>query len=225
MENYDMILKNLLEYNMDELFYREYYYARMSPDRHNMEAFLSRHSEAEVNYRHLICPEIFGKTLASIENVYLDEQDNAKDLKFITLYQGKTSIGALKTDHNVDIQKHNRYTPGFFHSHEYFEAFYVLTGSCTHYINNKKEILKKGTLCFISPDIQHKIEVFDDSIIMNIMIQKGTFDDIFFNIIRSQTILAQFFLNSLTSKHNITHMVFHVDDEELEHMLLSTYLE
>lgn len=225
MENYDLILKDLQEYNSDELFYKEYYYARKSSDHRDMESFLSRYSAAEINSRHLICPEIYGKTLQSIENVYLDEQTYNKEDTFENIYSGRLNFGVMKTAQNVVIQKHNRYSPGFFHSHEYFEAFYVLTGSCTHYINHTKENFTRGTLCFISPDIKHKIEVFNDSIVINIMIQKGTFDDIFFNIIRSQTILAQFFLNSFTTKQNISHLVFTVNDEELEHLLLSMYLE
>lgn len=220
-----MILDTLKEYTSDELFYREYYYARTSPNHDDMAAFLSRHTLAEANSRHLICPELFGKTLESIENVYLDEQTAASRDTFEYVYSGRLNFGVMESKHNVRIQKHNRFSPVFLHSHEYFEAFYVLTGSCTHFICDKQECLQKGTLCFISPNIKHKIEVLDDSIILNIMIQKSTFHDIFFNIIRSQTILSHFFLDSLTEKNNISHLIFLADDRELEETLLSMYLE
>lgn len=226
MENYDMILNMLQEYTSDELFYKEYYYARISPDPNDMVKFLSHHTIPEVNQRHLICPELFGKTLESIENIYLDEHTvSTLQNSFEDAYFGQSNIAVMANNQNVRLQKHNRYSPVFLHSHEYFEAFYVLTGSCTHFINKKKEYCPKGTLCFISPDINHKLEVLDDSIILNIMIQKNTFDDIFFNIIRSQTILSAFFLNSLTKKNNISHMVFEINDHELEETLLSIYLE
>lgn len=225
MENYNMILETLKDYTSDELFYREYYYARTSSNPNDMAAFLSRHTPAEVNSRHLICPELFEKTLETIENVYLDEQTANSHNTFEDLYSGRHNFGVMESKHNVRIQKHNRYSPVFLHSHEYFEAFYVLTGSCTHFICGNQEHLQKGTLCFISPNVKHKIEVLDDSIILNIMIQKNTFHDIFFNIIRSQTILSHFFLDSLTEKNNISHLTFLADDRELEESLLSMYLE
>lgn len=225
MENYNMILKNLQEYNFEELFYREYYNSRISENPEDMESFLSRHTTDEIERHHLICPELYGKTLHSIENVYLDEQNYDTADTFENIYQGRLNFGVMESSHNVRVTKHNRYSPVFLHSHEYFEAFYVLTGSCTHYVNDSTNVLKKGTLCFISPDVKHKIGVFDDSIIINLMIQKSTFDDIFFNIIRSQTILSQFFLNSLTKRNSVSHLVFFVDDKELEEILLSMLLE
>ncbi len=225
MENHDMILRTLQEYNFEELFYREYYYARISKKAEAMESFLSRHTLEEIEQHHLICPELYGKTLQSIENVYLDEHNYDDTDTFANIYQGRLNYGVMKSTCNVRVTKHNRYSPVFLHSHEYFEAFYVLTGSCTHFINNSTEIYNKGTFCFISPDVKHKIGVLDDSIVINIMIQKSTFDDIFFNIIRSQTILSQFFLNSLTKANSISHLLFFVDDKELEEILLSMFLE
>ncbi len=225
MENYNLILNTLQEYTSDELFYREYYYARNSENPDDMKAFLSRHSPAEVNQRRLICPEMFGKPLNAIENIYLDEHPSGEYLTFEGLYAGKQSFSTMGIGNNVRIEKHNRYSPGFWHSHEFFEAFYVLTGQCTHFINGQTEVLKKGTLCFVSPDVKHKVEVFDDSIILNILMQKSTFDDIFFNVIRSQTILSAYFLSSLTKRSQVSHLTFFLNDPELEEILLSMYLE
>jgi AraC family cel operon transcriptional repressor len=41
------------------------------------------------------------------------------------------------------------------HQHEYYEIFLTLSEDITHHINNKTEILKKGTLTFIRPDDVH----------------------------------------------------------------------
>lgn len=41
------------------------------------------------------------------------------------------------------------------HQHEYFEIFLTLSENITHHINNKTEILKKGTLTFIRPADVH----------------------------------------------------------------------
>ncbi len=204
MENYRMIMKTLEEYNSAELFYREYYYAKHSANPKALESFLSKHSKEEIRAKNLICPELSGYGYETI---------------------GERTLYKLDSAHNIRIEKHNRYSPIYLHEHEYFELFYVLTGSCTHFINQEESVLPKGSLCFISPYFKHKIGVFDDSIILNIFIQRSTFDDIFFNMIRSQNILSQFFLSSLTATSNISHLQFLIDDEELEQLLLSMILE
>lgn len=203
MENYDLIADSLTDYNSDELFYREYYYAKNSDDPQAMHHFLSRHSEEEVKARKLICPELSG-----FSQHVLDEQYFKMDAA-----------------HNIRIEKHNRYSPVYLHAHEYFEAFYVLTGTCLHTINDSSSRLSKGTLCFITPNVNHQVGVFDDSIVLNIMIQRSTFDDIFFNMIRSQNILAQFFLSSLNAHSGISHLTFLLNDTELEELILSMVLE
>lgn len=204
MENYEMIMKTLQEYNFDELFYREYYYAKYSDNPDALPAFLARHSAEEIKARELICPELSG-----FGHTRINESTHYK----------------MDASHNIRIEKHNRYSPVYLHEHEYFECFYVLTGFCNHFINEEESRLAKGTLCFISPNVKHKIGVFDDSIVLNILIQKSTFDDIFFNMIRSQNILSQFFISSLMAKSGISYLIFQLDDSELEQLLLSMMLE
>ena len=42
-----------------------------------------------------------------------------------------------------------------YHSHSFYEIFLVTSGSLTHFINGKKDILPEGTLVFIRPDDAH----------------------------------------------------------------------
>ncbi len=205
MENSEMVRESLQEFTSDELFYREYYYAKNAGDPAVLADFLNRHSAAEVKARKLLCPELSGKITEVI-----DEKNYYK----------------MDRQHNIRIEKHNRYAPLFVHAHEYYELFYVLSGSCRHYINGGETTLHKGTLCFISPHVRHQLGVFDDnSIILNILIQRTTFDDIFFNTIRSKNILSQFFMSSLTDTSHISHLLFQLDDAELEDLLLNMILE
>lgn len=206
MINYEMIMANLEEYNEDELFYREYYYAKASANPADMDRFLEKHSIAEVQARKLICPEL-----------------DSADISFMP-ETGKYTYFTAET--NICVIKHNRYSPVYQHAHEYFELFYVLSGHCIHEIDGSKEELKKGSLCFISPEQIHSISVFDNSLVINILIQKSTFNDIFFNMLRSNNILTQFFMGSLYSKSTVTHLLFDTqDDKELEEMLLSMIME
>lgn len=202
MENYDLIINELKRYNDDELFYRDYYYAKQSPE--TLREFLSRYTKEEIETRYLICPEV-----------------NPFSFHFLT--EDYTFV--LKDHRSIWLQKHNRYSPLFTHSHEYFEIFYVYSGSCSHTVGGKTETLSEGTLCFIAPHIEHSVGVFDDSILINILLQRSSFDDIFFNDIRSSNVLSDFFISNLYTTSKITSLNFHIDDRELVELLLSMLLE
>jgi len=200
--SYQHIIDQLQRYNADELFYREYYEAKASPKR--LQEFLSRQSKEDVISRKLICPELF-----------LEDRSMLFERLFFK----------LENNRNIWIEKHNRYSPIFLHQHEYFEIFYVFSGSCRHWINQQESVLPQGTLSFIAPYVNHSIGVFDDSIILNILIQRTTFDDIFFNVLRSQNILSNFFLSNLYTRSKIFNLSFQIDDEELTNLLLSMLQE
>lgn len=205
MPNYSWLLEDLTMYNDDEIFYREYYYAKYSKNPDALQKFLQKHSQEEIIARKLICPELY-----PINTSYLTEFDRYS--KFDSL-------------HDIRIIKHNRYSPSFEHSHDFFELFYVMSGNCLHTINGNTENLKPGTLCFISPEQVHSVGVFNDSIILIIQIKKSTFDDFFFNLLRSNNILTEFFLGNMCAKSNVSHLIFHFFDHELEDLLLSMFLE
>jgi AraC-like DNA-binding protein/mannose-6-phosphate isomerase-like protein (cupin superfamily) len=202
MENYDLIIAELQKYNEDELFYKEYYFAKQSQE--EMEKFLLRHSTEEVLDRHLICPELY----APADSIHREER-----------------FFKLENNRNIWLEKHNRYSPLYLHSHEYFEIFYVFSGSCTHSINGQTQYLEEGTLCLIAPYVEHSIGVFDDSIVLNIMIQRSTFDDIFFNDLRAHNFLSNFFLSNIYTTSKISSLSFHIADDELVELLLSMLLE
>lgn len=45
--------------------------------------------------------------------------------------------------------------PPFYHTHSYYEIFYVLSGTVEHYFNGKKEILVPGDLYILAPGDVH----------------------------------------------------------------------
>ncbi|MDO5426068.1 MAG: AraC family transcriptional regulator [Eubacteriales bacterium] len=206
MDNHFLVLKKLMEYNQDELFYRDYYFAKQSGSRKALQQFLQKQDLQDVKRRKLLCPELYDIPAEIIDECNYIQMDAAN---------------------NIYIEKHNRYSPDFEHSHAYFESFYVLSGQCTHTIDGVETNLPEGTFCMIAPFKKHRVAVFDDSIVLNIMIQRTTFDDMFFNLLRSQNVLSCFFLSNIypASKNSFSHIRFAVNDEELEQLILSMLLE
>ena len=43
-----------------------------------------------------------------------------------------------------------------FHSHSWYEIFYLQSGQCTFYIQDKTYLMKEGDIAVIPPDIPHK---------------------------------------------------------------------
>lgn len=49
----------------------------------------------------------------------------------------------------------NKGQMGYFHKHNYYEAFLVIAGSATHYVNGESFAIEKGSLVLMRPDDEH----------------------------------------------------------------------
>ncbi len=125
------------------------------------------------------------------------------------------------TDKNVFINKHLRFTPGEFHDHEFIEMCYVYRGQVSHVFRQKKgaqektEVLKQGNLVIIPPGMQHKISIYDDSLMINIVVNKYTFEKTFLGDIPENSLLYHFFSQILFSQETGTYVVFRGGKEEI----------
>lgn len=197
--NHSNNLNSLLIFEKDELFYKEYYEAKKDSER--LEAFKKKYSYEYITNNSLICPDIV-EEISQLNTLHYNEQ-------YI--------FDKIHHKQQVVLFKHPRYTPEFIHSHDYFELFYVLTGSCRHTINNVTSILNEGTLFFIAPYTNHSIGVFDDdSIVMNILIKKNFFKDFFLSIISIENIISEFFLSNIFSQKKIESLIFYDIGEDLK---------
>lgn len=206
MTNRDKLLQKLLEYTEDEMVYKKYYELRHDPEAR--KAYLTE-MEDYVRKHHMIIPEL---PFADGPGLF------SEDLFYPHL--------AISRGSNVNVVKHLRYTPVFRHSHTFFAVVYVLSGECPHTLDGKDAPLKKGDIAFIPPYTTQTIEVFDDSVVLSLHIRKDTFDDIFFNILRYNNILSDFFMSHLYSKSPAKSIVFPTgDDEEIQGIILEMYQE
>ena len=195
------IIPDLECYNEDELFYKRCYELRS--DRNALKAYVASFAPKELLERRLILPE------KPVEPKFLES----------TLFEGHQ-------EQNVFLLKHNRYTPAFEHSHDFFETFFVLSGQCENVIEGKRFKLPAGSLCFIAPQISHTLEVFSDSIIINIILRKTTFDDIFFNLLTTNDILSDFFLGNIYAVKPIEYIIFNMgDDPEMTEKIFDLLVE
>ncbi len=129
-----MILDYLNTYNENELFYKKYYELQGNPEKLNQ--FIHDFGIQKIKERSLIVPhlEIFPIDCEHpSENISIPEQ---------RMFDDKMS------SRDEFLSKHNRYSPVYLHTHNYFELFYVMTGQCRQKIRDEYMTLEAGDLCF-----------------------------------------------------------------------------
>lgn len=198
----DKILKKLSDYHPDELFYKEYYFAKK--EHKDIQQFLSHYKKEDIINRKLIVEEL--------ENGW--HPNNMNDNMFFDVHD----------KHDICLSKHYRYTPTFNHKHTFFELVYVVSGTCHQNINGHSFDLSQGQFCIVAPLTMHSISVFDDSIIINIILRRKTFEDIFYNLFRHSNKITDFVNQSLYLYQQSSYMIIDTNiDLDLRHMVLDMY--
>lgn len=191
------ILDRLYEYNNDELFYREYYNCT---DKEQINSLIERTGRSEIIKRRLLVPEI--------------------NADFLTPFDMGEGIFSTKGKRHICLSKHNRYTPEFLHSHTYFELIYVMSGSCKHTVSGQPTVLSQGSFCIVAPKVYHSIGVFDDSVVLNILVRKSTIETYYPLLLKSENTFSDFFINSIFAKEHAASLTYTIESESSLHSLI-----
>ena len=203
MYDYEGLKDSLRKFSETELFFKDRYEALGNQEK--WERFCEKYPKDFIIEKGWLCPEFFAD-FAQRSAFHPDDME-------------------AYTDRDVLLLLHPRYSPNVEHTHGFFEIFYVLEGSCLHTIQGKTERLPQGRLFFLAPGVRHNLEVYDKSIVINLLIKRKTFSDIFFNTLRVQGTLTSFFLNSMYTQNHWEGLYYDIKDEEIEELILSMLLE
>lgn len=184
--------RNITELNRDEEFYKAYFLAAKSEE--TLRKFLKSVDKEDAVRRHLVIPEL----LPEIISYYMDDSEYFSN-----------------DERNIFISRHNRYTPGFTHKHNFFEIVYVFAGKCTQNIGLERLHFQEGDFIFIAPGVFHNIEVFDDeTVVFNILLRKATFYQMFTPLMKQNDIVSEFFSEGLYNSQHINYLIFHTDHDK-----------
>ncbi|MGF7142963.1 YesN/AraC family two-component response regulator [Anaerotaenia torta] len=132
----------------------------------------------------------------------------------------------FKENHDITLIKHDRYAYSFNHKHNFFEIVYCASGEFIHEINSTKRTHREGELYVIAPGVNHALHVYNDSIVLNLLIKNSSFDHVFRSIIGKQNILSHFYTNSIYSKENNGILIFDTkNDAEIKEMFIKLFYE
>ena len=104
----------------------------------------------------------------------------------------------------IFLSRHIRYMPVFNHKHDWVELCYMYSGACEQVINDSVHLtLKKGQMLIIDTDAYHSIgNTGENDILINMLLKKEFFTEIFFSHFSEQSILLRFLLNAISEKAN-----------------------
>lgn len=126
----------------------------------------------------------------------------------------------------VKMTQHTRYSTPILHKHDFYEMFYVYEGEFTQKINQETMTMHTGDICLIQPGVYHSLDVDNYSIVLNILIERQTFESIFFNDLVGDSTFSTFFRNDFFSEKLNTYIIFKtLGEQETQGLILKMYLE
>ncbi|MFR2823571.1 MAG: hypothetical protein ACLTCQ_02495 [Enterocloster bolteae] len=69
----------------------------------------------------------------------------------------------------------------------------MVKGHCSQDVGKDRIEMEEGDFCLLAPDTIHSVSVFDNSLLVNILVRRSTFEDIFFNMLRGHKHDSHFF--------------------------------
>lgn len=156
---------------------------------------------------------------------------NSKDTdtrKALTaLYNSPQEVDFFLDGQDISAGVFLRYLPAYWRRDEYFEVYYVFSGSCQVFFTREVPTLKPGSVLIVPPDTQKACTCpADDSMVYFFMIRKSTFSHVFWSQLSSQNLMSHFFRQSLTGEGHASYLRFETgQDTGIELLLYAIYQE
>ena len=130
-------------------------------------------------------------------------------------------------NHHISVGRMLRYFPAHWHANNYFEIYYSLSGTCPIHFQNEVISVKPGTVLVVAPSVIHATPCYEDNqVLLYYAIRSSTFDQVFWNQIPADSLMASFFRQALNSQHPTAYLHFETDgDADIRSYLYNIYLE
>lgn len=131
---------------------------------------------------------------------------------------------------DIRIVRHICYLAVAFHGHEFIEISYVYSGTCCHVFrteNGEQQVqLERGDLVIIPPGIRHKVEMFNDGVMMNVLVNTATFRNIFLQDLIGNAMMFEFFSKIIWEGNQKSPILIHTgEDPEVKNTLVDLVIQ
>lgn len=152
------------------------------------------------------------------------EEEFFRDNETITLYLDFLTpifpVGSRPLDerrsHGLDHQ----------HRHDFFEMYYVYSGNCYCYLENREFLLTPGSVWIVNTKRSHGIVLADkETNLVNILVRSSTFSDTLMNILDSDNLFYRFFFDSVFDPDvSADYMAFQIEPDSMAQLHLSNLI-
>ena len=166
--------------------------------------------------------------LASIaDRLLANPMDNAAFSQLSSGYGNQSEEFFITADHDIAVSRQLRYMPSHWHSNGYFEIYYTVSGNCPIHFPDEVVETRPGTVVVVSPGAIHATPCYgDDCVLLYYMLRTSTFQQVFWNQLPAQSLMAQFFRQALDGDHPTSYLHFETaNDPEIRRLLLQIYEE
>ncbi|MBQ9612400.1 MAG: helix-turn-helix transcriptional regulator [Lachnospiraceae bacterium] len=137
------------------------------------------------------------------------------------VYSVQSEDRYIVSEQDISVHRMLRYMPAHWHSNNYFEVYYTFSGTCPIYFQNEVVDLKPGTVMIIAPSVVHASPCYmDDQIFFYYVFRASTFEQVFWNQLPSQSLMASFFRQALYGNQQNAYIQFETsEDPEIQELL------
>lgn len=154
---------------------------------------------------------------------------NPRDIAALTqltsLYGTSPESNTFSAGQDITICRPLRYMPPYWHTSDYFEVYYIFSGSCPVHFENETVILEPGDVIIVPPFTKTATTfTSDDVVLLDIMLRSSTFRHVFLEQLAPSNLMTMFFCKALSGGDNGSYLLFKTGlDSDLEHLLLAIY--
>ena len=154
---------------------------------------------------------------------------NPKDVATLTrltsLYEASPESNTFADDQDITICRPLRYMPPYWHTSEYFEIYYIFSGTCPVHFEKETVYLKPGDVIIVPPFTKTATTfTSDDIVLLDIMMRSSTFRQVFLEQLAPSNLMTMFFTKALADGDSANYLRFQTGlNDGLEYLLLSIY--
>lgn len=169
----------------------------------------------------LPAPHISPQMSGLVDRLLADPLDDQARGQLSSLYDNQLEESYIQAGHDIAIGRILRYMPAHWHSTAFFEIYYAFSGNCRVYFQDETVELKPGNVLITAPSAIHAgHSPSDDCVLIYYMIRSSTFDQVFWNQLPQDSLMATFFRQALSGDHPTSYLHFEThSDPEIRHLL------
>ena len=182
---------------------------------------------AEVSSAQLPVQPLSPKLAAIAQSLLSDPQDSNIAPRLSAGYGAQSEDFFFSEEQDIAVSRQLRYMPSHWHSNDYFEIYYTVSGNCPICFRDETIDTRPGTVIVVAPSVVHASPCEkDDCVLFYYLVRTSTFQEVFWNQLPAGSLMADFFRRALNGGNPTAYLHFETGaDADVAHLLAQIYDE